>query len=499
MGPTYRWTHQLICDIPKAVLADKLYDLSLHGLTDDGTKVGDVLRVGTDDKPPTIVSGYNKPIGNACVMAGDPANIPVRGGMGVSFTFEKCESLLREIVTCGGNPSINACHGFVEGILNGADGQPELSIRLALHKGNLPPFLKWNRLSQDAVLQTNLAAIIPARWVVSTFSIMPIPLHNLAGVPPEELFTIGNAACPIHRNVFIAGQIDIFPGSFPPGELWSRRYENEKLKSFSLLSDFCLRGGAVTDESYKEQAIWKRGVLATMQTVAHLKPRAELNRISPFPPMMALETICASQTLFGTPPPGTYIFDLHAAVIRFAASKARRAKNGAGSVCIMPLVMPGNMLLQLVTMFATVSNVRFKEGAVEAVVEHFPQAEKLLGSKDGVFNREGSGIVQLFAPITARWVLYNPKAGAEDTAYVGSGGRAELEFNRFVGMDRNGGELTGDLNRNDRFSALTSKGGGGGSGGAPAGDCHSNQWSSATESDSGPVGPKPVTHQHFLS
>ena len=125
--------------------------------------------------------------------------------------------------------------------------------------------------------------------------------------------------------------------------------------------------------------------------------------------------------------------------------------------------------MQLVHEYATVNTVRFKEGAVEAVVEHFHEAEKLLGSKDGVFDREGSGIVQFFAPITARLVLYNPKASSEDVAFVGSDGRAELEFKKFVGKDRHGGELTGELNVNDLPIADGGEGGGDGGEGGGAG------------------------------
>ena len=135
--------------------------------------------------------------------------------------------------------------------------------------------------------------------------------------------------------------------------------------------------------------------------------------------------------------------------------------------------MPGAVLLQLVREFATVSSVRMKEGAVEAVVDNFELAENLIGNKDGVFNRGGSGIVQFFGPITARWVLYNPKATPEDATYVGVGGRAELEFSRFVSFDRMGGELTGDINVKDCPNADGGADGeteGGGSGGAPTGE-----------------------------
>lgn len=484
MGPTYRWNQQLISDIPKAVLEEKFYNQPLAGLADDETLVRDVLRVIDDARPLAIVSGFSKVLNDDCVLAGESADILVRAGMGVSFTFDHCPPPLHDAVTCGGNPSLKTCHGFVAGIVDDADGTVELQVRVVLHKGNLPPFLKWTRLSQDAVLQTNLQANIPARWVVSAYRILPIPLHSLPEFPPQEIAMIGNAAFPIVRNVFVAGQLDLIPGAlFPavaqtglpgssPDDLWKKRYQNDKLKAFVLLSDFCMRGGKVTDEVYKEHAVWKGKTLGIMQAVPFYRPRAELRRVAVFPPEMALSTIYASERLLGAAAYGPFLFDLHAAARRFAASKAKRAKNGAGSSCNMILSMPGNMLMQLVFKYATVSTVCFKEGAVEAVVEHFHQAEHLLGSKDGVFHREGSGIIRFFAPITARFVLYNPKALPEDTAYVGSGGRAELEFQQYVGMDRHGGELTGVLNDTDPFIADACEGGAEEGTDAPARECH---------------------------
>ena len=495
MGPTYRWSQQLICDIPNAVMEEKYYNQPLDGLADDGTKVGDVFRVSVEvdgggsarkpaelaDRPLATVSGFSKTSNDECVLAGKLSNIPVRTGMGVSFTFDDCPSALRETLSCAGNPSLTACHGFVAGLSDGEHGTVELNVCIILGKNNLPPFLKWTRLAQDAVLQTNLQAIIPASWVVSAYRILPITLHTLPGTTPDEVFKIGNAARPINRNVFIAGQLNLLPGDTlssstsvaqtgpgsPPSSQWSQRYENGKLKVFALLSDFCLLGGAVTDEAFKEHAIWKGKILDTIKRVPHQRPRAVLHRVAVFPPEMALSTIYASQRLLESPAFGPYVFDLHSAILRFATSKAKRAKNGTGSVCTLVLSVPGNILMQLVHEYATVTTVRFKEGAVEAVVEHFHEAEKLLGSKDGVFNCDGSGIVQFFAPITARFVLYNPKAGAEDASFVGSDGRAELEFKKFVGKDRHGGELTGEFDADD--PPITDGGGSGGGRGGGAG------------------------------
>jgi hypothetical protein len=196
MGPTYRWSKQLICDIPKEVMEQQFYDQPLDGLADDGTRVGDIFRVCDADRPLMTVSGCSKPLIDDCVLAGQFSNIPVRSGMGVSFTLDNCPSALREALTCGGNPSLKACHGFVRGIAEGDDGTVDLSVLITLGKGNLPPFLKWRRLSQDAVLQTNLQATIPARWVVSAYRILPITLSTHPGTVPAEVFKMGNAACP---------------------------------------------------------------------------------------------------------------------------------------------------------------------------------------------------------------------------------------------------------------------------------------------------------------
>ena len=125
--------------------------------------------------------------------------------------------------------------------------------------------------------------------------------------------------------------------------------------------------------------------------------------------------------------------------------------------------------MQLVHKYAIVAAVRFKEGAIEAVMQQFHLAEELLGNIDGVFDCKGHGMVQLYAPITARWVLYNPNANADDNNFVGSTGRAEIEFSRFVGMDRHGGELTGDINVKDPAASGGADGeAGGGCSGPPA-------------------------------
>jgi hypothetical protein len=107
--------------------------------------------------------------------------------------------------------------------------------------------------------------------------------------------------------------------------------------------------------------------------------------------------------------------------------------------------------------------VHLKEGVVEAVVDTFAKAEKLLGSVDGEFNCEGYGIMQFFPKITFRYLLYSPTTRPEDPRHLSSSGQGQVEFAKYVAMDRHGGHLKG--------TALNDTGdGGGGSGGAPPGN-----------------------------
>jgi hypothetical protein len=146
------------------------------------------------------------------------------------------------------------------------------------------------------------------------------------------------------------------------------------------------------------------------------------------------------------------MFELHAAVRRCAEAKARKAKYRPGAAVLVSTNLPGAVLMQLVHEYAKDASVGFKEGAVEAIVDVFESAKHLIESDNcddlntdrGVFNLEGSGIIEFFAPITFRWVLYNPKKCAED-ADIGVDGRAEIIISKYVAKDRHGADLSGEL------------------------------------------------------
>jgi hypothetical protein len=335
------------------------------------------------------------------------------------------------------------------------------------------------------VFQTNLQAIISAKCVVSSFKIVPVQLHSLSGFIPEDTHALGKLKSqPIERDVYVAGHLHFVLGAFqqdrksgPEAQSaserlalkdWHDRCSNECHKAFALLSDFCARGGAISDNDFAEHhAPWKKRYLelTRLRDGGRYAPTATLSRVTPFPASAALTTIRKCARLFGNPQYGPYIFELRAAVRRFAEAKARKAKYRPGAAVLVSTNLPGAVLMQLVHDYAKEASVSFKEGAVEAVVDLFESAKHLIGSDNrnglnidrGVFNLEGSGIVEFFAPITFRWVLYNPKKGAED-ADIGAEGRAEIIFSRYVAKDRHGADLSGELYAEDRDGGGESRG-----------------------------------------
>jgi hypothetical protein len=377
------------------------------------------------------------------------------------------------------------------------DGTVHLIVRLVLARGNLPSFLKWNRLSDAAIFQTNLQVTVPATWAVSTFRILPLPLHSLAGDIPANRHQFGTAfAAPIERDVFVAGdisfalgdfQVDEGPAGCSAGETsarskghsteneWSKSRKNERFKAFALLNDYCARGGAITDADFlPHYAAWKMGYLEL--TRLHLGgrhlPKASLSRVAPFPATAALQTIYNNARLLDTPGYGPYLFDLRSAIFRFANSKAQRSnmksKTPAGTT--VDANIPGHVLMQLLHKYVPGSGdyAQFKEGKLEVIVPELKDTSDLIGNDDGVFNLEGGlGIVQFFAPVTFRWVLYDPKKTKEDST-LGCLGRAEIMFKKYQAKDRHGGLIAGALD-DDSHNAGPPPGGGDGASGSSGG------------------------------
>jgi hypothetical protein len=518
VSPPYSWLQYVIA-VPDETLRRQFYDQPLPGLEDDGTKIGDVLHICDDDgkeRDLLVVSGYTPLIGpHDIVLSGEPgkACIPVRTSMGVSFSLSSGPGIaIREAISGCGNPSLATCHGFVLAISDSDvdEGKVVLTVRIILAKDNLPSYLKYTRLPQFAVFQTNLTVQIPSSWVVSSFKVLPLPLHPLHGVIPEDKIVLGaKPAQPIERDVYVTGHLDFVAGELKPDVThhaesasaapsancgWATRYE--KNGALALLHDFCARGGGITDEDFQSHhAEWKKEYLR--QTRRHHggrhHPKVTLTRVAAFDPGAALSTIYQSARLSSHPSFGPCLFALRAAIHRYAENKARRAKVKPQASVSVPANIPGSVLLQLVHEYIATRDVvvttKFKEGAVEATVQTLEDAHVLIGSRDGKFELDGAGKVEFFGPVTFRWVLYDPKKGTNETA-LGVDGHGEVIFSGYVATDRMGGQLTGDIDGDPPPSPAPGGGGGGGDrsgsredGGGGGGDGHSNskrgRWTSS--------------------
>ena len=139
ISPAYRWQHQYVRDISADDFKRLFYDQPLPFLAHDGTTIGDVLNIrtssdskATSSRPnvhrgqPELLffSGFSPTGGqDDIVLAGEDGDIPVRVGCGISFTFDQWHYQTREMVSGYGNPSLQACHGFVSAIAaDGNDG-----------------------------------------------------------------------------------------------------------------------------------------------------------------------------------------------------------------------------------------------------------------------------------------------------------------------------------------------------------------------------------------
>ena len=478
LGPLYKWPHQYVRDISSADFKRLYYDQPLPNLVQDGTKLGDILKIHVSAESDSISErnrnvGHLKPLiictgfsqtEHADVAKAGLGDVPIHTSYGISFRFDQWHHETREIVSGMNNPSLQVCHGFVTAIADDDrdDGALLLTVRVVLAKDNLPPHLKMPRLPEDAVFQTNLQVVIPAKCVVSAFQIKPVVLHTLAGSGPAIPVLQAEPARPIEHAVYVAGHLDFElgdfqgdkkpPDSFPPNDhrtRWLKRYEDERTKALALLHDFCARGGTPTGQEYDaHHAPWKekyKHVVAGSVGGCY-NPKATLWSLALFPAEAALRTIHAAERLLVFPHYGPYLSELRSAIRSFALAKTKRAKNfarGKARVLLYPNI-PGRMLMQLVHEFVARYTPLIREGAVEAVVDEFKLAEQLTGSKDGIFNLGECGIVQLLAPITFRLVLYDPRRSADDSA-TGVDGRAEVMFAAYVAKDRHGADLTGDL------------------------------------------------------
>ena len=461
VGPPYVWPGQQLSLIPDETKKAQLYDLPLPGLVDDGTKLGDALEIRTDsdgsnpkDMPLEIITGRRgRDTADAIVLCGKYKEVAVRVSMGISFEQDPRD----HAAIWFGNPSLVVCHGYVEGI-ELHDGEPWLTVQLALARDNLPTYLKFSRMRQDALLQTNLCMKVRGECVVGAMHILPLPLHNCPEASSVNKRQLGIAAQPLGQNAYICGHMEFYLGLFrrTDGRLSGDHPEismNTNHKAMELLSCLCARGGPITDPDFNECfAAWKEKFI--QETARRLggryEPKVTLSAVEPFPAEQAVNTIANCSQMLGSTGIDPQLAVLRAALRRVAELKSKRTKHGVGrssAVSFIPSVS-GPVLFQLLHKFVRARDltVVFKEGAVVASVKDVKSLAAILGTEDGVIHLEGGkGSIQFFGPVSLKLILFDPKRSQLDSG----DGLAEITFNNYLSMDRHGGQLTGALYEGD--------------------------------------------------
>ena len=483
VSPSYWWPDQYVKHISTEDLKRLYYDQPLHGLAHDGTKQGDVLEVHDSSdstsessteanfRENSIITAYSKASGDDDVaMCGAFRDFPVRVQSGISFTFDHWPHTNREMVSGYGNPCLCVCHGFVAAIAADADGETVLAVRLALARGNLPPFLKWRRMNHHSLLQTNLNVVVPAKCVTAVFQIKPLCLHDLARGVFESRPAFGAHPIAFDRDPYVLGHLHFDLGPFQMSDSdseqrdgrandWmqarSERYvDNDTTMAFALLSDFCARGSTIVDQAFKEHhGRWKEKYckeMTTRQGGRHI-PKAKLFPIVPFPADQAVRQIHESARHLQIPRFNISLQQLRTAFKNFALSKTKPTSKAIKAVVFNPTIS-GSVLLQLVHAYSQQYTSVLREGAVEAVVDRVESAIDLIGNPDGTFNLEEHGIVTFFGPITFRWVLFDakkPAPGNQTESAQCAEGRAEVTFRKFVAKDRHGADVAGAVHEDE--------------------------------------------------
>ena len=463
VGPPYVWPQQKLGLIPDETKKAQFYDLSLHGLEDDGTKLGDALEIRTDsdgsnprDVPLEIITGRpgRNMAADAIVLCGKDKDVAVRVSMGISFEQDPRD----HAAIWFGNPSLVVCHGYVESIRH-LDGESWLNVQLALARDNLPSYLIFSRTRQDALFQTNLRMRVRGECVLSAMHILPLPLHNCPDSLSDNKRQLGIAAPqPLRQNTYVTGHMEFDLGLFRKTDDHQSGDHREistntNHKALELLSFFCARGGPITvtqtdPDHLKCQAAWKaKFIQETARRLGGLfEPKVTLLAVDPFPPEQAVSTIANCSQMLGSTGINPQLAVLRAALRRLAELKSKRTKNRVGrssAVSFIPNVS-GSVLFQLLHKFVRASDyiVLFKEGAVVASVKDVNSVAAILGTEDGVIHLEGGqGSIQFFGPVNFKLILFDSKRSRLDSGE----GLAEITFNSYLSMDRHGGQLTGAL------------------------------------------------------
>ena len=281
-------------------------------------------------------------------------------------------------------------------------------VQVLLSSDHLPPSYKSNKMSSDQVLQTNLIATVDLDKIITASRLVPAALYQFGGIPTD---TEEDPRC-MAFDRYVVGHMQ-----------------------FKLEGNLC-------DFGRVSLALL---ILRSLHGQSGMSVKAILQRVTPFHSSLALPTIARNLQLFGFPRPGftPYVHFIFTSLTAFARGKAKMTNNTKADNTLhlnVPGPVVATILQELIKWgqsFKQSDNVFLTEGILKVTLPDFPSAKGLLGCDSGLFdfNEYELGFVELFAPITVKWEMFDTTRSLANSRAVD--GFVAITFSHYITRDRN--------------------------------------------------------------
>jgi len=297
---------------------------------------------------------------------------------------------------------------------------PMITVQVLLSKDHLPNGLRSTAMRPDQVFQTDLMMDITADKVLAVWRLMPNALHQHGG-----LLNMGaNEYLSTSFDRCVVGHMDFVTTAGASGGLRGRG------------------SGSLIEAS--EQGLSSTAILNSLHKGSSVQVLIMIYRVTPLPVHLVLPTIACSSRLFGLPRPGLSVYQVAVSnsLLSWVKGKAKLTYNTSADNTIR-LNIPGYtialILHDLVPWDASLKMqnvVSLDEGLLKVELPDFPSAKGLLGRENGLFDFTpyGYGFVELFAPITVKWEMYDTTRDLADSRAVD--GFVAITFASYVERDR---------------------------------------------------------------
>ena len=436
LSAPYLHRTQYLTEIRRDQLQKLFYDQRISVGDASDLRLGDYLQIYAAVKPKrlAVTTGWS-PSGTdtAQVLLGGPMKDHViRIGMGITFRNEAPPGQIgaKELA-------------ILQGLVTAVDrDKEEICVRIALKCDNLPQFMRYGRLGQCQVLQTQQEMRVSVGHIDFVHRILPHGLYQHGGTtsrtPCYDLVVVGHLNIVVDRAGVITGTRPSADSDAQPDIVDADEGEELNVDQEDTKDDNADEGDSEESKRKRKREYAKaqargpqpdsRELLEAMHGHGPFTVTMKLHRVAPLAAKDALGIIAGNARLFGLPRPGfgPYLAHIQSTLLNFALGKTRTTNNTVVDNTLH-LHMCGNvfacMLNDLVpwSPTCTMQSVVSLEGGVLMVeLPTFESASTLLQRDSGLFDFTDyrRGFVELYAPIVFKWEMYDTVRTADTSRSV---------------------------------------------------------------------------------